>query len=76
MKDLTPVTREEKILDAIAEGEPVEFTPVTREEKFLVAIANGTEIDLTPATRKEYFLSKILEESSSKGVRIDSDNSN
>ena len=61
MKDLTPVTREEKILHAIATGEEVPFTPVTREEKFLVALSKGEAADIAPATRKEYFLNEIIE---------------
>lgn len=35
MSDLTPLTREEIFLNAIAEGEDPNLTPVTREEHFL-----------------------------------------
>lgn len=60
MKELIPVTRREKILDAIATEIDSPITPVTREEKILVAIADKSNIDFTPATREEYFMWKVL----------------
>ena len=58
MKNLTPVTREEKYLHAIATQEPADITPVTGEEKFLAALASGEAPNREPKTRKEYFLSE------------------
>lgn len=54
-----PKTREEKYLNAIANGENINLNPITREEMFL-AKAGGQDIKVpTPITRKEIFLSKI-----------------
>ena len=58
MKNLTPVTREEKLLHAIAIQEPADITPVTGEEKFLAALASGEAPNKEPKTRKEYFLNE------------------
>ena len=58
MKNLTPITREEKYLHAIATGEAADITPVTGEEHFLAAIASGETPNREPKTRKEYFLNE------------------
>ncbi len=56
---LKPITRKEKLLDAIAKGEQPKITPITREEMFL-AKAGGADIETPkPVTRKEMFLSRI-----------------
>ncbi len=61
MKNLTPVTREEKYLYAIANGETVDLTPTNAEEKLLDAIIYKEKISVNPKTRKEWFLAKIAE---------------
>ncbi len=61
MKNLTPVTRLEKYLHAIATGESINLTPTNDEEKLLDAImrGNGESIHINPKTRDSYFLAKI-----------------
>ena len=57
--ELKPITRTEKILDAIAKGSSVDFEPITREEMFLVK-AGGMDVQTpNPITRKERFLSNV-----------------
>lgn len=56
MQNMTPVTREEKYLFAIATHGEVDITPVTTEEKLLDAYLKGEEIAVNPKTRKEYFV--------------------
>lgn len=63
--ELTPATREEKLLAEIL-GEDYAVIPVTRIEKFLSNIL-GAEYDLIPATRIEKFLAKIAEEGGGGG---------
>lgn len=58
--EIEPITREEMLLSAIADGSGSDMKPITREEMFLHAIANGSETELEPITRKEMFLDKIL----------------
>jgi hypothetical protein len=56
---LEPITRQEKLLNAVATGESANIKPITREEMFL-AKAGGQNVQTpTPITRKEMFLSKI-----------------
>ena len=51
-----PVTRQEQLLSAIAEGGDI-ISPVTREEMYLAYMAGDTSIVLPePVTRIEYFL--------------------
>lgn len=57
---IEPITREEMLFSAIADGSGSDMKPITREEMFLHAIANGSETELEPITRKEMFLDKIL----------------
>lgn len=59
-KELTPITREEKILHAIATDAAIPITPVTRKEKLVAAMADGGNVDFVPATREEYFLDQVL----------------
>lgn len=56
------LTREESLLNSIAEGEGTELTPATREEIYLAAIANGDKEGLPqPVTRKEVLLNTIAQ---------------
>lgn len=59
MKNLTPVTREEKYLHAIATHGEVDITPTNKEEELLDAILNDETIEINPKTRKEWFLAKV-----------------
>ena len=52
MSDLTPITREEALLD----GEDLE--PITRKEQFIRRIWEPTQPIPEPITREEYFLKK------------------
>ena len=54
-----PITREEKILNAISSGEDLGFEPFTREEMYLAHLAGIGEKPEKPITRKEMFLDKI-----------------
>ena len=60
MKNLTPVTREEKYLHAIATHGEVNIVPVTTEEKLLDSIVRDEPIAVNPKTRREYFLNEIV----------------
>lgn len=53
------ITREEKLLNAIATGETVDIVPVTRKEKYLRYLAGIGEKPSKPITRQEMFLDKI-----------------
>lgn len=61
MKKITPVTRLEKYLHAIATEEVIDLTPANEEEKLLDAImrGEGESIEINPKTRAAYFLAKI-----------------
>lgn len=62
---MTPITREERYLSAIAGEEdlPKDMMPNTREEQYLSAIAGETELPkgTVPITRIEKYLQKILD---------------
>lgn len=58
---MSPITREEALLGAIAAGSGSDLTPLTREERFLSAIANGTVAGVSPITRKEKILQSIID---------------
>lgn len=62
MSELEPITREEILLNSIAEGEASGLTPITRQENYLAAIAGESELpdDMTPITREEIYLNAIL----------------
>lgn len=66
---IEPITREEVLLNSIAEGTSSEIAPITREEMYLSAIAGDTILPngMTPTTRKEMFLQKILENGTGGG---------
>lgn len=65
---MEPITREEKMLNSIANGEETSITPITREEMFL-AKASGTDVVTPePITRKEMFLRKISEGNTGGGI--------
>lgn len=70
------MTREEKLLSAIASGESIGFSSATREEVYLSAIANGEKDGLPdPVTRKELLLAEIATKgngggSSSEGLSV------
>jgi hypothetical protein len=53
------ITREEKLLDAIATGETPDIKPITRKEKYLRYLAGVGEKPEKPITREEMFLDKI-----------------
>lgn len=65
-----PITREEKILNAISSGEDLGFKPITREEMYLAYLAGIGEKPEKPITRKELFLDKIELGTGSGGVTI------
>ena len=56
MSDLTPITREEMLLD----GEDLE--PITRKEMFIKRIYDKTQVIPEPITREEMFLKKAGDE--------------
>ena len=70
---MTPVTREEVFLNAVATGETSGLpTPITREEVFYNAIANGTTEGLpTPATREEVFLNAIAQSGGGGSITVE-----
>lgn len=54
-----PITREEKLLDAVSTGSPSGIEPITREEMYLAYIGGQDVIPPEPITRKEQLLSMI-----------------
>ena len=69
MADIEPITREEILLNSIAEGTGSEIQPITRKEMYLSAIAGETELpaDMNPITREEIFLQKVLDNGTGGG---------
>jgi len=69
MSDIEPITREEVLLNSIAEGTSSEIKPITRKEMYLSAIAGETELpaDMNPITREEIFLQKVLDNGTGGG---------
>lgn len=59
MSEIVPVTREEKLVDAIIDSEVIADKGVTRAEKYLEHIMNGTTATEEPVTRAEHYLAKI-----------------
>jgi len=55
MSDLTPITREEALLDG------ADLEPITRKEQFIKRIYDKTQEVPTPITREEWFLKKAGE---------------
>lgn len=72
MADIEPITREEVLLNSIAEGTSSEIKPITRREMYLSAIAGETELpaDMNPITREEIFLQKVLDNGTGGGGGI------
>lgn len=72
MSELEPITREEILLNSIAEGEASGLTPITRQEYFLSAIAGETELPegMEPITREEYFYKQIIDNGGAGGGAI------
>lgn len=64
-----PITREEVLLNSIAEGTSSEIEPITRKEMYLSAIAGETDLpaDMNPVTREEIFLQKVLDSGTGGG---------
>lgn len=64
-----PITREEVLLNSIAEGTGSEIEPITRKEMYLSAIAGETDLpaDMNPVTREEIFLQKVLDNGTGDG---------
>lgn len=44
MSDITPITREERLLNSISDGVDSGLEPPTREEHYLSAIAGETDL--------------------------------
>ena len=58
---IVPITRKEKLLNAIATNGNVDFSPKTREEIFLFKIL-GADVNMpTPITRKEILYQHIID---------------
>lgn len=58
---IVPVTRKEKLLNAIATSSNVDFSPRTREELFLFKILGADVNAPTPITRKELLYQHIID---------------
>ena len=63
MTEIEPITREEKLLGAVAGEGDSGLTPITRQEMYLSAIAGETDLpsDMSPITREEAFYQLILD---------------
>ena len=57
---IVPITRKEKLLNAIATNGDVDFVPKTREELFLFKILGADVNTPTPITRKELLYQHII----------------
>ena len=63
-----PITRKEKLLKAIANGENPQISPITREEQYLSFIAgSGNSVPDNPITREEFYLDKIARQGTGGG---------
>jgi len=58
---IVPITRKEKLLNAIATNGNVDFSPKTREELFLFKILGADVNTPTPITRKELLYQHIID---------------
>ena len=58
---IVPITRKEKLLNAIATNGNVDFVPKTREELFLFKILGADVNTPTPITRKEILYQHIID---------------
>lgn len=58
---IVPITRKEKLLNAIATNGNVDFLPKTREELFLFKILSADVNTPTPITRKELLYQHIID---------------
>ena len=58
---IVPITRKEKLLNAIATNGDVDFLPKTREELFLFKILGADVNTPTPITRKELLYQHIID---------------
>lgn len=69
MSELNPITREEVLLDSVANGTPSNLTPITRQEQYLSAIAGESDLpaDMEPITREEIYYQKILDNGGAGG---------
>lgn len=71
------VTREEELLNSLANGVPSDITPITREEQYLSYIGGGSySYPLEPITRKEALLKSIAEKGVSGGSGVTIRNQN
>lgn len=66
MANIEPITREEVLLNSIAEGTGSDIEPKTRQEHYLSAIAGETDlpqkmVEERPRTREEIYYQKILD---------------
>lgn len=62
------ITREEMLLNSIANSENSNLSPITREEQYLSYIAGETNTyPIKPITRKEFYLDKIAKSDISGG---------
>lgn len=62
------ITREEMLLNSIANSQKSNLSPITREEQYLSYIAGETNTyPIKPITRKELYLDKIAKQGISGG---------
>lgn len=66
MSDLTPITREEALLDG------QDLTPITRQEMFIKHIYDASQEVPTPITREEWFLKKAAEGGGGGDITVES----
>lgn len=57
---MSEVTREEKLLNAIATGENADFEPITRQEMYLAKMAGQSVDTPEPITRVEKLYEQII----------------
>lgn len=71
MSELEPITREEELLNSIADGTSSELSPITRREIYLSAIAGESELpsDMKPITREEMYYQKIIDNGGGGGSK-------
>lgn len=69
MSELEPITREEVLLDSVANGTPSNLTPITRQEIYLSAIAGESDLPegMEPITREEEYYQMILDNGGAGG---------
>lgn len=62
-----PITRREKLLKSIVDGQKSSITPITRQEQYLAYIAGESNTKPEhPITREESYLDKVASGGSAK----------